>query len=601
MIKMYRFRPQALVLFCSLLFCLSTSVSQASQNLRVSYQYPVRSGKNVLPSTGIGIRVNQPVDVRDISGGAIRIVGSKSGVMSGSIKLADDKRTVIFTPKSEFQLGERVTVEVGGSLPETSFDFTIAAVLPRLSDSKLPEEEADFARAPFLQIPMADTPAPPTFTVHSSNAPAEGYIFLSTNRPSPNTDSYIMVVDNGGTIQWKQYNPTQSPNFTPHKDGRYSYLRQSVTVPTDATFIILDSNFNEIGQIKATDGNATKIHELLLLPNGHMMLLGRYTRIVDMTTVVTGGQPYASVEETVIQEFDASGNIIFQWRTEDHYLITDGTHEDYTLQNINYSFINALSIDNDGQLLASARRMDEITKIDRETGNIIWRLGGKHNQFTLIGDTTWFSHAHNIQALPNGHYIMFDNGLYNKPKVSRGVEYVVDTAAKTVTQVWAFAHPDSIAGDMQGSINRLPNGNTLIGWGTNQARTYTEATPDKQVALDVTMTMNGPSTSYRVYKAVRNLPKASVKKEIASNVLGLSAFPNPTSSSTTLSYTLENTSTVSYSVIDALGRRVQNGDIGTVNKGTNMSSIYLTGLAKGVYTVQVYADGKTSASRIVVE
>ncbi|HEY6171337.1 MAG TPA: aryl-sulfate sulfotransferase, partial [Candidatus Kapabacteria bacterium] len=323
--------------------------------------------------------------------------------------------------------------------------------------------------------------------------------------------------------------------------------------------------------------------------------------IVDMTTVVTGGQPYASVEETIIQEFDASGNVVFQWRTEDHYNILDGTHEDYTLQNINYSFINALSIDNDGQLLASARRMDEITKIDRATGNIIWRLGGKHNQFTLIGDTTWFSHAHNIQALPNGHYILFDNGLYNKPKVSRGVEYVVDTAAKTVTQVWAFAHPDSIAGDMQGSIQRLDNGNTIIGWGTNQTRTYTEATPDKQVALDATMAMNGPSSSYRVYKAVRNLPKASVKQEIASNVLGLSAFPNPTSSLTTLSYTTSNASHVTYSIIDALGRRIQNGDLGMIGKGTSTSPVSLSGLAKGVYTLQLYADGKTSAARIVVE
>ncbi|HEY6170950.1 MAG TPA: hypothetical protein VIX80_01710, partial [Candidatus Kapabacteria bacterium] len=256
MIKIYGFRPFALVLFCSLLFCLSTSDSQASQRSKISYQYPVRSAKNVFPNTGIGIRGTNQLNTRDLTNSVIRVIGSKSGVVAGSIKLADDKLTVIFTPKSEFQLGEKVTVEVGGSLPETSFDFTIAAVLPKLSDIKLPEEEADFARAPFLQIPMADTPAPPTFTIHSSNAPAEGYIFLSTNRAAPNTDTYIVAVDNGGTIQWKQYGLTQQPNFTPHKDGRYSYLRQNA-VAAEAKFIILDSNFHEIGEVKATDGNTT--------------------------------------------------------------------------------------------------------------------------------------------------------------------------------------------------------------------------------------------------------------------------------------------------------------------------------------------------------
>ncbi|HEY6170949.1 MAG TPA: aryl-sulfate sulfotransferase, partial [Candidatus Kapabacteria bacterium] len=370
-------------------------------------------------------------------------------------------------------------------------------------------------------------------------------------------------------------------------------------IATDAKFIILDSNFNEIGQVKAPSQYATKLHELLLLPNGHSMLLGRYSRTVDMSSIVPGGQTDVTVDETAIIEFDSSGNIVFEWKTEDHYQITDGTHEDFTAQSINYSFINALAIDNDGQLLASARRMDEITKIDRETGNIIWRLGGKNNQFTLIGDTTWFSHSHNIQALPNGHYILFDNGLYNKPKVSRGVEYALDVAAKTATQVWGFSHPDSIAGDMMGSIQRLDNGNTLIGWGTNTSRTCTEVTPDRKITLD--MSMSGSTWSYRVYKAVRNLPMTSVKKEIAANVLGLSAFPNPTSSSTTLSYTIENSSNVSYSIIDALGRRVQNGDIGAAHQGTNLSSVSLSGLVKGVYTIQVHADGKTSASRLAVE
>lgn len=599
MYKCYGFCHSILLAICIICSSLSFSGAKASQRARISYQYPIRAAKNVPPSTGIGIRIDHTIDISDITTGAIRVVGSKSGVVDGSITVADDKRTIIFTPKSEFRLGENVTVTIpaGSDLPQTTFDFTISTISPIAGRESI-AEEAYFARSPFLQLPM-DTVPPPTFTVWASDAPSDGYLFLQTLRPAPNNiDGYLMAVDNTGVIRWKEYKPFVSPNFIPHKDGRYSYLQQT-PIATDAKFIILDSNFKEIGQVKAPSEYATKIHELLLLPNGHSMLLGRYSTIVDMSPIVPGGQAEATVDQTAILEFDSSGNKVFEWRTEDHYKITDGTHEDLTAQSINYSFINALAIDNDGQLLASARRMDEITKIDRETGNIIWRMGGKNNQFTLVGDTLWFSHAHNIQALPNGHYTLFDNGLYHIPKVSRAVEYLLDTAAKTVTQVWAFAHPDSIAGDMMGSLQRLDNGNTLIGWGTNTSRTCTEVTPEKKIALD--MSMSASTWSYRVYKAVRNLPQTSVRKEIASNALALSAFPNPTTSSTTLRYRLENASNVSYSVIDALGRRIVSGDLGFAHTGTNVSSIPLLGIGKGVYTIQVYAGGKISASRVVVE
>ncbi len=45
--------------------------------------------------------------------------------------------------------------------------------------------------------------------------------------------------------------------------------------------------------------------------------------------------------------------------------------------------------------------MDEITKIDRNTGDIIWRFGpqAKNNMFTFLNDTVGFSYPHDIQQL----------------------------------------------------------------------------------------------------------------------------------------------------------------------------------------------------------
>ncbi|HEY6171374.1 MAG TPA: Ig-like domain-containing protein, partial [Candidatus Kapabacteria bacterium] len=154
MYKFYRFCYSIVVVFSIICTSLGSPVAEASQKAQISYQYPLRSAKNVFPTTGIGIRVSKTVDKRDLTNNVIRVVGSKSGVVAGSITLVDDKRTVIFTPTSQFQLGEKVTVEVGGSLPETSFDFTISSVLPRFTGRKVSEEESYLPSTPFLQLPM---------------------------------------------------------------------------------------------------------------------------------------------------------------------------------------------------------------------------------------------------------------------------------------------------------------------------------------------------------------------------------------------------------------------------------------------------------------
>src|SRR5204863_4868205 len=129
---------------------------------------------------------------------------------------------------------------------------------------------------------------------------------------------------------------------------------------------------------------------------------------VDMSKIVPGGDPNAIVTGLIVQEVDNDGAVYFQWRSWDHFQITDATHEDLTAHNIDYVHGNAIEYDNDGNLLISSRHMDEITKIDISNGDIIWRMGGRNNQFTFIGDPTGFSHQHAIRRIANGHVTLFD-------------------------------------------------------------------------------------------------------------------------------------------------------------------------------------------------
>jgi hypothetical protein len=228
-----------------------------------------------------------------------------------------------------------------------------------------------------------------------------------------------------------------------------------------------------------------------------MFILGDNYETVDMSQIVPGGSKDATVEGSILQELDKNKNVIFQWRSWDHYQITDATHENLTALNIDYVHANAIEIDTDGNILLSARHLDEITKINSQTGDIIWRWGGKNNQFTFVNDSIAFSHQHAIRILPNDDKIFFDNGNFHTPPFSRAVEYNLDEVKKTAVLVWQFRNNPDIFGSALGYVQRLANGNTLISWGQADT-TLSEVTPEGTVALQMTLPVS--DWTYRVYR-----------------------------------------------------------------------------------------------------
>jgi hypothetical protein len=193
-------------------------------------------------------------------------------------------------------------------------------------------------------------------------------------------------------------------------------------------------------------------------------------KVVDMSGIVEGGNPEAVVIGLVIQEVDIDRNVYFEWRSRDHMEITEASDVvDLTGEFIDYVHANAFEFDQDGNLLVSQRHMDEITKINYETGDIIWRMGilAKMNDFTF-NDTVGFSHQHDIRVLPNGNYTIYDNGNGHKPfPFTQVVEYKIDEVNKTATKVWGYKQDTNMFALATGSNRRITEDRTVIGWGFN--------------------------------------------------------------------------------------------------------------------------------------
>src|SRR5262249_37445744 len=104
-------------------------------------------------------------------------------------------------------------------------------------------------------------------------------------------------------------------------------------------------------------------------------------------------------------------------------------------------------------------------KVDRRTGKVIWRLGGKRSDFAL-GAGVRFAWQHDVRRQPDGTITLFDNE--STPKVgdhSRLLSLSVDEAAHTVAVARALAHPDGTLADAEGNTQVLPDGHVFAGWG----------------------------------------------------------------------------------------------------------------------------------------
>ena len=164
----------------------------------------------------------------------------------------------------------------------------------------------------------------------------------------------------------------------------------------------------------------------------------------------------------------------------------------------------------DGSVLISLRHLDQIVSISPNFEKIQWRIGGPGSDYVFPQVSDRFYEPHTAIPLADGNILMFDNGN-DRPneeggQYSRALELEVDHKNKTVRKIWEFVHDPLIFSVCCSSVERLPNGNTLILFGSNflpDPRPFKimEITPQGQVAWDVLHVSRGKQNQYRVYSA----------------------------------------------------------------------------------------------------
>ncbi len=192
-------------------------------------------------------------------------------------------------------------------------------------------------------------------------------------------------------------------------------------------------------------------HDVLVLPNGHWVVLGQLNRTYDNLQGFTGP---TQVTGDMLIDLDANFNITWTWLSFDHldvnrhlFGLPDWTHSNAVV----YS-------PNDGNILLSMRNQSWILKIDYNngtgSGDILWRLGEDGDIALVGGDPSlWFyaQHYPNILSADGTTTTLaiFDDGnqrVLNDQGTtcvgfypncySRGTIFQVDDATRVATLQW---------------------------------------------------------------------------------------------------------------------------------------------------------------------
>jgi hypothetical protein len=344
-------------------------------------------------------------------------------------------------------------------------------------------------------VTRPDLKPPLIATMATGPAVANGLILITANGP--------LIVDNNGSPIW--YLPAPAgKSVSDLKVQEYqgkpvlTWWEGNVMSPGfgRGEHILMDMQYQELARIQAGNGQQADLHELVLTPEGTALLTAFQPVAADLSA--QGGSAKGMVFDCLVQEVDlTSGRVIFEWHSRDHVATTESYSPAPKTGTTAYDYfhINSIEVGPDRNLLISARNTWALYKLQRQTGAVLWRLGGKQGDFKL-GSGVKFSWQHDARWRPDGSLTLFDDAASpTEEPQSRGLQLLVDESLKTAALKQQFTHPGGLLATSQGNMQRLDDGHLLVGWGALPY--FSEFTATGEMIFDGKLATN---QSYRAFR-----------------------------------------------------------------------------------------------------
>jgi hypothetical protein len=366
------------------------------------------------------------------------------------------------------------------------------------ADPGRPEQAREFRTRPDLR--------PPAIRVNAgSPAAAPGYVFVSPKKEpggkAPSQDAPLILDGSGEPVWFHPLGNSQEDAF----DFRVQKYRGEMVLTWwvghhsgygQGEYVIADRAYNEITRVRAGNGYEGDHHEFLITPEDTALFTVYSEEAMDLSSV--GGPVEGKVLDGIVQEVDIeTGEVLFEWHSLDHV----GLEESYYRPSpdlawgFDYFHINSIDANLDGYLTISARRTSAVYKVDRKTGEVAWRLGGKYSDFEM-GPGTRIYWQHDVRRHADNMITIFDNGRVTSDEPSRGIVVEVDEDAMRTTLAGEYVRPEKTLSDTQGNVQVLPGGHVFVGWGSEPY--FSEFSRDGELLFDASFPPE--VESYRAFR-----------------------------------------------------------------------------------------------------
>lgn len=452
--------------------------------------FPPPGSQTASPKTSISLRGTSAT-----ASSAVAVTGSVTGVHTGALKAHSDKGGMTFVPAQAFSAGETVTVTTalqvrGSTAGAWHFKVATPATAAAASASASAAATPNTAVTAFVSNPGAKAPV---LTIATNKAPAAaGLAALSPK--GGGLPGQLLLARSDGSVLWRHEAPTgQTANNLSLQQYQGKPVlswwqgTQSAVGYGAGENIVIGTDYQRITTVKAGNGYSADLHEFQLTDRG-TALMSIYAPVKwDLSPY--GGASDGIALDSIVQEVDiATGLVVFEWHALDHIPPENSYFAAPTSASSAWDFfhVNSIDVGTDDNLLISSRHMSALNNLDRDTGDVLWTLGGKKSDFTARGTVSFFC-QHDARWQSDGSITLFDDegGPPRHAAASRALHLSVDTDKRTVSIAKSFSHPKEIVSSSQGSAQLLANGNLFVGWGDQPA--LTEFDTDGAVVWDATL------------------------------------------------------------------------------------------------------------------
>ncbi|MDR3713839.1 MAG: aryl-sulfate sulfotransferase [Puia sp.] len=356
------------------------------------------------------------------------------------------------------------------------------------------------------------------YTVDTTTSPPPGIILTTPYNesilPIDQSTGFLLIMDQSGKALQEKYTPGTAfclNRWIINGQIRYTYLVNDpgalrlLGVDQNAGYaIVADSSLNTLQRINFTPfdslfqaGQALDVHDFILLSDSDYITLSYINKYVTniparLTSATSVPVLAPLIEEvkngTVVWHWDGSADTSFYANSVEGNIFTD------SLAAQDYMHMNSMFVDpRDNNLICSMRNQDQVIKINRQTGAIVWRLGGANSDFALTPNQV-FLRQHNATLVDsNRTLLIFDDGDSTLRPYSRVVEFQLDEANKVITSSTQFKIPEPFT-LLTGSVQKL-GPNYFIGGGTANYLLEINYTTGQKISEFI-----GTEPTYRAYK-----------------------------------------------------------------------------------------------------